>query len=36
MAFHGGLIGVLLAIWYFAYRFTIPFLTVTDLCGATL
>ena len=35
MAFHGGLIGVLLAIWYFAYRFTIPFLTVADLCGAT-
>jgi phosphatidylglycerol:prolipoprotein diacylglycerol transferase len=31
MAFHGGLIGVLLAIWYFAHRFKISFLTVADL-----
>ena len=31
MAFHGGLIGVLLAIWYFAYRFKISFLTIADL-----
>jgi len=34
MAFHGGLIGVVLAIWYYAYRFKIPFLTVGDLCAA--
>ena len=33
MSFHGGLIGVLLAIWYYAYRFKIPFLTVADLCA---
>src|ERR1700737_138107 len=31
MSFHGGLIGVLLAIWFFAYRFKISFLTVADL-----
>jgi len=35
MSFHGGLIGVLLAIWYYSHRFKIPFLTVTDLCGTT-
>jgi phosphatidylglycerol:prolipoprotein diacylglycerol transferase len=34
MAFHGGLIGVLLAIWYYAHRFKISFLTVADLCAA--
>ena len=33
MAFHGGLIGVLLAIWYFAYRQQISFLTMTDICA---
>jgi phosphatidylglycerol:prolipoprotein diacylglycerol transferase len=33
MAFHGGLIGVLLAIWFYAYRFKVRFLTVTDLCA---
>jgi phosphatidylglycerol---prolipoprotein diacylglyceryl transferase len=31
MSFHGGLLGVLLAISYFAYRFRISFLTVADL-----
>ena len=31
MSFHGGLIGVLLAIWYFAYRVRILFLTIADL-----
>ena len=31
MSFHGGLIGVLLAIWYFAYRVRISFLTIADL-----
>jgi phosphatidylglycerol:prolipoprotein diacylglycerol transferase len=31
MAFHGGLIGVLLAIWYYAHRFKISFLTIADL-----
>jgi phosphatidylglycerol:prolipoprotein diacylglycerol transferase len=31
MSFHGGLIGVLLAIWYFAHRSKISFLTVADL-----
>src|SRR5436305_10783468 len=34
MSFHGGGIGVLLAAWYFAYRRGLPFLTITDLCGA--
>jgi phosphatidylglycerol:prolipoprotein diacylglycerol transferase len=33
MAFHGGLIGVLLAIWYFAHRSKISFLTIADLCA---
>jgi phosphatidylglycerol---prolipoprotein diacylglyceryl transferase len=33
MSFHGGLIGVLLAIWYYAHRFKTPFLTVADLCS---
>jgi phosphatidylglycerol:prolipoprotein diacylglycerol transferase len=33
MSFHGGLIGVLLAIWYYSRRFKIPFLTVADLCA---
>jgi phosphatidylglycerol:prolipoprotein diacylglycerol transferase len=33
MAFHGGLIGVLLAIWYFARRFKISFLTISDLAA---
>jgi phosphatidylglycerol---prolipoprotein diacylglyceryl transferase len=31
MSFHGGLIGVMLAVWYFAYRFKIAFLTVGDI-----
>jgi phosphatidylglycerol---prolipoprotein diacylglyceryl transferase len=35
MAFHGGLIGAVLAIWYFARRMRIPLLTVADLCAAT-
>jgi prolipoprotein diacylglyceryl transferase len=35
MAFHGGLIGVLLAIWYFVHRFKISFLTISDICAAT-
>ena len=34
MAFHGGLIGVLVAIWYYAHRVKVPFLTVADLCAA--
>jgi phosphatidylglycerol:prolipoprotein diacylglycerol transferase len=34
MAFHGGLIAVVLATWYYAYRFKIRFLTVADLCAA--
>jgi phosphatidylglycerol---prolipoprotein diacylglyceryl transferase len=33
MAFHGGLLGVLLAIWFYSYRFKVPFLTVADLCA---
>jgi phosphatidylglycerol:prolipoprotein diacylglycerol transferase len=33
MAFHGGLIGVLLGAWYYAYRIKVPFLTVTDILG---
>ena len=31
MSFHGGIIGVILAIWYFSYRIKIPFLKITDL-----
>src|SRR5436190_13866731 len=31
MSFHGGLMGVLLAIGYFAYRFRMSFLTIADL-----
>ena len=31
MSFHGGIIGVILAIWYFAYKIKMPFLKVTDL-----
>ena len=31
MSFHGGLIGVLLAIWYFSYRFKVSFLTIADV-----
>lgn len=33
MAFHGGLIGVLLGIWYYAHRFKISFLTIADICA---
>jgi len=33
MAFHGGLLGVLLGAWYYARRFKIPFFTVTDILG---
>ncbi len=35
MAFHGGLIGAVLAIWYFAKRTRVPLLTVADLCAVT-
>jgi len=35
MAFHGGLIGVLLAIWYFVHRYKISFLTISDICAVT-
>lgn len=31
MSFHGGIIGVILAIWYFAHSIKMPFLKVTDL-----
>jgi phosphatidylglycerol---prolipoprotein diacylglyceryl transferase len=31
MSFHGGMIGVLLAIWYFANRCKISFLTISDI-----
>jgi phosphatidylglycerol:prolipoprotein diacylglycerol transferase len=34
MSFHGGLIGVALAIWYFAGEKKVALLTVTDLCAA--
>jgi phosphatidylglycerol---prolipoprotein diacylglyceryl transferase len=33
MSFHGGLIGVLAAIWYFAKSHQISFLTVADICA---
>jgi phosphatidylglycerol---prolipoprotein diacylglyceryl transferase len=35
MAFHGGLIGVLLAISYFVHRYKISFLTISDICAVT-
>ena len=31
MSFHGGIIGVILAIWYFARKIHYPFLGLTDL-----
>ncbi|MBR1604604.1 MAG: prolipoprotein diacylglyceryl transferase [Alphaproteobacteria bacterium] len=31
MSFHGGIVGVILAIWYFAYKVKMSFLSVTDL-----
>jgi phosphatidylglycerol:prolipoprotein diacylglycerol transferase len=34
MSFHGGLIGVALAIWYFAKRHSIPMLTLGDLVAS--
>jgi phosphatidylglycerol:prolipoprotein diacylglycerol transferase len=34
MSFHGGLIAVALAVWLYAYRFRVPFLTVADLFAA--
>ena len=34
MAFHGGLIGALLAIWYFARQSKISILTISDICAA--
>jgi phosphatidylglycerol---prolipoprotein diacylglyceryl transferase len=33
MSFHGGGIGVLLAIWYFSYRHGFSFLAAADLCA---
>jgi phosphatidylglycerol:prolipoprotein diacylglycerol transferase len=34
MAFHGGLIGALVATWYFARETKIPLPTITDICTA--
>jgi phosphatidylglycerol---prolipoprotein diacylglyceryl transferase len=34
MAFHGGLIGAFLAIWYFARETKVPILTVADISAA--
>jgi phosphatidylglycerol:prolipoprotein diacylglycerol transferase len=34
MSFHGGLIAVVLAVWFYAHRFKVPFLTVADLFAA--
>jgi len=34
MAFHGGLIGALLAIWCFAMETKVPFLTIADITAA--
>lgn len=31
MSFHGGIIGVILALWYFSHQVNMPFLKVTDL-----
>jgi len=33
MAFHGGLVGALLAIWYFAKQTKISILTIADICA---
>ncbi|HET9844074.1 MAG TPA: prolipoprotein diacylglyceryl transferase, partial [Gammaproteobacteria bacterium] len=33
MSFHGGLIGVILAIWWFSYRHAIPFVEACDFCA---
>jgi phosphatidylglycerol---prolipoprotein diacylglyceryl transferase len=35
MAFHGGLVGVALAVWYFAKQTKVSILTVADICAAT-
>lgn len=35
IAFHGGLIGAVLAIWYFAKRARVSLLTAADLCAVT-
>jgi len=35
MAFHGGLIGALLAFWYFARQTKVSFLTIADIGAAT-
>ena len=34
MAFHGGLIGAILAIWYFARETKVPILTIADISAA--
>lgn len=31
MSFHGGIAGVIIALWYFSYQVKMPFLKVTDL-----
>ena len=31
MSFHGGIVGVILALWYFSHQVKMPFLRVTDL-----
>jgi phosphatidylglycerol:prolipoprotein diacylglycerol transferase len=36
MAFHGGLLGVAIAIWLFARRFQLPVLVVFDICAAVV
>ena len=35
MAFHGGLIGAALAIWFFAKQTKVPVLTIADICAAS-
>ncbi|HLL28478.1 MAG TPA: prolipoprotein diacylglyceryl transferase [Xanthobacteraceae bacterium] len=35
MAFHGGLIGALIAMWLFARQVKIPFSIIADICAAT-
>lgn len=36
MAFHGGLIGVVIGIWLFARKYQIPMLTVADICAVVV
>ncbi len=36
MSFHGGLIGVVVGIWFFARKYQLSFLTVADICAVVV